>query len=261
MTLYQPEPVEISTRMRPGEWTEESLGALVVSYREKLSHMGAAAAEIDVVIDHDDGGGVSVVASWRKPAVEKEQTEPVGDTGLVAMNPDAAPLQPPAGVVDKKLFGLYLSDHLAGATAGQGRIERMAGAFTDTPFHAELGALATQIREERDYVRALVQDLGVPRRTPRRAAAWLAERAGRLKLNRRVVSRSPMTLVLETEFMRSAIIGKLGLWQTLQDLAGDLGLDKSRFDTLATKAREQLATLDQIHEYARRRGFYTDRDS
>ena len=260
MTLYQPEPVEISTRMRPGEWTDESLGTLVASYREELLRMGAAAAEIDVAIDRDDSGGVSVVASWRKPAVAQERTEAVGDTGLVAMNPDAGPVPPPAGAIDMKLFGLYLSDHLAGATAGQGRIERMAGAFTDTPFHAELGALASQIREEREYVRTLVRDLGVPRRTPRRAAAWVAERAGRLKLNRRVVSRSPMTLVLESELMRSAIMGKLGLWQTLHDLSGDLGLDGARFEGLATKAREQLATLDRIHEYARRRGFYTEQD-
>ncbi|SDK79266.1 hypothetical protein SAMN04487916_10387 [Arthrobacter sp. ov407] len=163
-----------------------------------------------------------------------------------------------SGTVDKKLFGLYLSDHLAGATAGQGRIERMARDFTDTPFHAELSALATQIREEREYVRGLVGDFGLPRRTPRRAAAWVAERAGRLKLNGRVVNRSPMTLVLESEVMRSAVMGKLGLWQTLQDLSGDLGLDGARFDGLATKAREQIATLDRVHEYARRRAFYTN---
>ncbi len=164
-----------------------------------------------------------------------------------------------SGKVDKKLFGLYLADHLAGATAGQGRIERMARDFTDTPFHSELAAIATQIREEREYLRGLVGDLGVPRRNPRRAAAWVAERAGRLKLNGRLVNRSPMTLVLESELMRSAVTGKLGLWQTLQDLAGDLGLDRSRFDGFAAMAREQLATLDRVHEYARRRGFHTDR--
>jgi len=163
--------------------------------------------------------------------------------------------------VDKKLFGLYLSDHLAGATAGQGRLERMARDFTDTPFHAELSALAAQLREEREYVRGLVGDFGLPRRTPRLAAAWVAERAGRLKLNGRLVKRSPMTLVLESELMRSAVMGKLGLWQTLRDLSGDLGLGDSRFDALAAKAREQIATLDRVHEYARRRSFYTNQGS
>ena len=166
-----------------------------------------------------------------------------------------------SGNIDKKLFGLYLSDHLAGATAGQGRIERMARDFTDTPFRSELESLATQIREEREYLNGLVGDLGLPRRTPRKAAAWVAERAGRLKLNGRVVRRSPLTLVLESEVMRSAVMGKLGLWQTLQDLSGDLGLDGSRFDRLATTARDQIATLDRVHEYGRRRSFYTNQGS
>ncbi|SKB37020.1 hypothetical protein SAMN05660473_00388 [Arthrobacter sp. 49Tsu3.1M3] len=168
-----------------------------------------------------------------------------------------------SGKIDNKLFGLYLSDHLAGATAGRGRIERMARDFTDTPFRSELEALATQIREEREYLNGLVGDLGLPRRTPRQAAAWVAERAGRLKLNGRVVRRSPLTLVLESEVMRSAVMGKLGLWQTLQDLSGELGLglDGSRFDGLAATARDQIATLDRVHEYARRRSFYTNQGS
>lgn len=94
MTLYQPEPVEISTRIRPGEWTEESLVALAASYREQLLGMGAAASEIDVVIDRDDGGGVSVVASWLKPDIAQELTEVTDDTGLLAMDPDAETVRP-----------------------------------------------------------------------------------------------------------------------------------------------------------------------
>lgn len=76
MTLYQPEPVEISTRMRPGEWTEESLTALVASYREELLAMGASASEIEIVTDRDQNGGVSVVATWIKPANVDEGAVP-----------------------------------------------------------------------------------------------------------------------------------------------------------------------------------------
>lgn len=94
MTLYQPEPVEISTRIRPGEWTEESLAALEASYREQLLRMGAAANEIDVVIDRDDGGGVSVVASWLKPDIAQELTEVVDNDGLVSMDPNAESVRP-----------------------------------------------------------------------------------------------------------------------------------------------------------------------
>jgi hypothetical protein len=74
VTLYQPEPVEISTRMRPGEWTEESLAALVASYRDELLRMGASASNIEIVTDRDESGGVNVVATWIKASEAGETT-------------------------------------------------------------------------------------------------------------------------------------------------------------------------------------------
>jgi hypothetical protein len=68
MTLYQPEPVEISTRMRPGEWTEDSLVELVDTYRARMAEMGAPAAEVVTDIERNDDGSVKVVVSWTKPA-------------------------------------------------------------------------------------------------------------------------------------------------------------------------------------------------
>jgi hypothetical protein len=68
MSLYQPEPVEISTRMRPGEWTEESLEALVSTYRERIMEMGASAGDVVTAIDRADDGSVRVAVSWDKPA-------------------------------------------------------------------------------------------------------------------------------------------------------------------------------------------------
>jgi hypothetical protein len=69
VTLYQPEPVEISTRMRPGEWTDESLNALVLSYRDKLLGMGASASDIQIETERDERGGVNVIATWVKSAI------------------------------------------------------------------------------------------------------------------------------------------------------------------------------------------------
>ncbi len=68
MSLYQPEPVEISTRMRPGEWTEESLELLVENYRERIVEMGASPSDVVTDIDRSDDGGVRVAVSWTKPA-------------------------------------------------------------------------------------------------------------------------------------------------------------------------------------------------
>ena len=69
MTLYQPEPVEISTRMRPGEWTEDSLVELLDTYRARMAEMGAPAAEVVTDIERNDDGSVKVVVSWTKPAI------------------------------------------------------------------------------------------------------------------------------------------------------------------------------------------------
>lgn len=69
MSLYQPEPVEISTRMRPGEWTESSLEELVTTYRAKILAMGATAREVMTDVERNDDGSVKVVVSWTKPAV------------------------------------------------------------------------------------------------------------------------------------------------------------------------------------------------
>lgn len=162
--------------------------------------------------------------------------------------------------IDEKLLGLYLSDHLTGSTAGVGRIERMAKDFTDTPVHAELATLAAEIRRERGLLKDLIRELGIRQRPHRQAAAWLAERAGRLKLNGRVLSRSPMTLVLESELMRAAILGKIGGWQTLEELAPELGLDPSTFAGLIADGRSQIAALDRVHEHARSNAFHKARD-
>ena len=162
--------------------------------------------------------------------------------------------------IDGKLLGLYLSDHLTGATAGVSRIQRMAEAFADTPVSADLARVSAEITREREVLLGLIHDLGVRQRPHRQAAAWLAERAGRLKLNGRIVRRSPMTMVLEAELMRAAVLGKLGGWQTLAELAPDLGLDPATFTALGEDARSQIEALSRVHEHARRNAFRKSRD-
>jgi hypothetical protein len=58
------EPVEISTRFRPGEWTEASLADLTAFYREKIMAMGAAPEEVVTHIDRGTNGSVAVSISW-----------------------------------------------------------------------------------------------------------------------------------------------------------------------------------------------------
>jgi hypothetical protein len=78
MTLYQPEPVEISTRIRPGEWTEASLEELVSTYRTRIMEMGANMAEVTTDIERNDDGSVRVAVVWNKPAAAGDEDAVTG---------------------------------------------------------------------------------------------------------------------------------------------------------------------------------------
>lgn len=201
----------------------------------------------------DGEGAPSVPLRPRDP--EQPQLQATDDTSAGRDAADRGGEQ-----VDMDLLGLYLSDHLTGATAGAERIERMAADFVDTPVFAALSELAAEIRGEHLYVQHLIGQLGLRRRPLAEAVSWAGERVGRLKSNGSLLKRSPMTLVLEAELMRSAVVGKLGMWQTLEDNAEALGLDADQFSDLVQKAEHQRGVLDRVHSYARCRAFRRDRD-
>lgn len=62
--LVPEEPVEISTRMRPGEWTEESLLEHVEDYKRQIRDMGAKESQIVVNVERTEEGAARVVVSW-----------------------------------------------------------------------------------------------------------------------------------------------------------------------------------------------------
>lgn len=160
--------------------------------------------------------------------------------------------------ISRDLLELYLSDHLTGATAGSSRIARMATDFVDTPVFAQLGELADQISAERDFLERLINDLGMQQKSYRQAVAWVGERIGRLKGNGKVISRSPMTMLLETELMRGAVNAKLGVWESLREHSELLSLDPEVFTLLIEATKRQVELLDEVHAYARPRALRDD---
>ena len=179
--------------------------------------------------------------------------------GAFAGDGDVDPHVPPEKM-SADLLELYLSDHLTGATAGVGRITRMANDFVDTPMFGRLGQLVDEISAERAFLIQLIDDLGLDRKPYRQAVAWVGERVGRLKSNGKIVERSPMTMLLETELMRGAVMGKLGMWQMLEVQAPTLGLDPKVFTDLIEMTENQVKLLDEIHAYASARALRADKD-
>jgi hypothetical protein len=145
------------------------------------------------------------------------------------------------------LLGIYLNDHLAGATGGLELARRTAGAHRGTGAGTTLTRLAREIQEDREALLAIMAALEVPVRQYKVAAAWAAEKAGRLKLNGRLLDRSPLSSLVELETLRLGVEGKACLWRTLLLVAKrEPRLDAARLDALLERATAQLESLEAM---------------
>lgn len=150
--------------------------------------------------------------------------------------------------IDHDLLSTYLDDHLAGATAGLSRTRRMASAYEGTPIGGPLTRIAHELADERRWLIQTAKNLGVTRTVVKRVGAAVGERLGRLKLNGRIVRQSPLTPLLELELLRSAAVGKLSLWQTLEANATPIGLSQVQVDRLGALQEQAGAQVDTISE-------------
>lgn len=154
---------------------------------------------------------------------------------------------------DDRLLRIYMSDQLALGVLWREIARRAHRAAGETPEGAALGDVAAGIAEDVVTFRQIMRRLGFSTRTPKNALALVAERLGRLKLNGRLVSRSPLSRFEELDFLVMGIDGKVVLWQNLRDGAG-LGerLPDIDFEHLIERARSQRAELEPFHAQAAR---------
>jgi hypothetical protein len=81
-----------------------------------------------------------------------------------------------------KLLHIYLNDHLAGSAAASELARRCRDNNRGTPLAEFLEELLKQIDEDQLALEAIMDALEAPRNPAKLAAAWLAEKVGRLKL-------------------------------------------------------------------------------
>lgn len=176
------------------------------------------------------------------------------------MNPSRTAAARTTGGLDTRLLGIYLNDHLGAATGGVERFGRVVRSARGSALGRALGPVAAEVREDRAALLDIMRDLGVPVRRAKVCAGWAAEKAGRLKLNGRLVRPSPLTPVVELEALRLAVEGKAAGWRTLRRLAEtDRRLDASRLDILLERARRQQDTVEQWRVRAVDRALRADR--
>src|SRR4051812_4546400 len=154
------------------------------------------------------------------------------------------------------LLAIYLTDHLAGATAGSRRMRRLAKAEGDAADSTELSRVADEVEEDRSTLMSVVENAGVSPRWYKTAIASLGERVGLLKTNGAILHRSPLTSLVELEAMRMGVTAKLCLWGALRHTELSTSFD---LDDLIQRAQRQLGVLEDAH--SRRAMVVSQRDA
>ena len=145
------------------------------------------------------------------------------------------------------LLGIYLNDHLAGATAGTELARRVAASAKHEVDGDVLRGLAAEIAQDRVSLLEFMARLDVPVRAYKVYAAWIGEKAGRLKFNGYLLTRSPLSRLEELEIMRLGVEGKAAGWRTLRSLARtDHRLEPARLDELLARAGHQAEVLEGL---------------
>jgi uncharacterized protein DUF1990 len=122
-------------------------------------------------------------------------------------------------ILDGRLLALYLRDHHALLVAMGELAGRMSNGGRPDELHAFAAEVGRTAADDRSAVEELLGRLDSSPSRVRHAAAWSAEKAGRLKLNGRVLRPSPLASVTELEGCRFLLESDRALWSGLAHLA------------------------------------------
>jgi hypothetical protein len=161
-------------------------------------------------------------------------------------------------MLDRKLLGTYLNDHLAGSTVGLELAKRARGSNEGNEYGAVLERISREIEEDRETLQRLMASLEIKRDHPKVAVAWIAEKFGRLKPNGRILSYSPLSRLIELESLALGIMGKRSLWEALGEVADqDARLDATELKRLADRAERQRSEVWRLRGQAAREALAT----
>lgn len=153
-----------------------------------------------------------------------------------------------AGVIrNKELLGIYGNDHLAAATGGIELVSRMLGRHRGGKYEPRLEELLDELREERAALGSSMAALGYPVQQYKQVASWVGEKLSRAKLNGHLLSRSPLSDLVEFEFIATAVLAKRAGFETLRAAAeADSRIDRALFDRLIDQADRQHHWLADV---------------
>ena len=141
-------------------------------------------------------------------------------------------------------LSIYLEDHLAGSTGGVALARRVASHCEGTRAAGDLAQVAEEIEADRETLKRLMSELGVPPSPVKNAAARVSELAARLKPNGRLRGQSQMQRLHELELLSLGIAGKEALWKALRAVPDATAPARVDLDDLQGRARSQRERVE-----------------
>ena len=147
--------------------------------------------------------------------------------------------------MDDRFLRIYMNDQLAAGVVWRELARRSQRRNKATDLGGALAEVSAAITEDVATFEQMMERLGFRRNPIKVGLALAGERVGRLKLNGRVRSYSPLSRFVELESLVMGIEGKKVLWTTMRDLAGlATRLPDVDFDHLTDRAQWQRDRLE-----------------
>jgi hypothetical protein len=158
------------------------------------------------------------------------------------------------------LLAIYLNDHLAASVAGMELAKRCRSNNRTGRLGDYLGTFIAELEEDHRLLREVIDRVGGRKDAVKLAAAWVAERLFRLKLNGHLLSYSPLSRLEELEGLVAGVEARGALWRALQAATaadGALAARLEGFDLerLALRAGGQQDRLEGFRLEAARAAF------
>lgn len=138
----------------------------------------------------------------------------------------------------------YLHDHLAGADLAVELLESLSKNQEDEVTGVLAAGVLSEVKQDRDTLRGFAESLEAESNVAKGLAAWMSEKALRVKLNPK--SGESFDTFQALEFLALGVLGKLHLWRALEVAAQEptarAGLDLRQ---LMARAENQHARLEE----------------
>ena len=145
-----------------------------------------------------------------------------------------------------KALSTYLNDHLAGSAAALELLDHLAELHPDPDRKRFFIGLRAEVAEDQSVLQQLLGTMGGKESTVRKAAAWLAEKVGQVKLRLDDLGDGQLRVFEAIEMLGLGIQGKLALWQALAAVADQVpqlqGVDFARLEQRAIQQHQRVET-------------------